>query len=304
MELRSLPFSERQKRNLLPAGLRDANINSPLFVINLLLDMDVIQAIIIAIVEGLTEFLPISSTGHMIITEKLLGIEETEFIKLFTVAIQLGAILAVVVYYWKKFFGTQAFRNARWRFYAKLIIAVVPAIVFGFLFADIIDRLLESTSTVIITMILGGIVLLVIDKYFKNPMVESEEKITFKQALLIGCWQVIAMIPGVSRSAASIIGGMQQKLTRTLAAEFSFYLAVPTMAAATGYKLLKGYKTFSSHDIRLLAVGNAVAFIVALVAIKFFIGYLQKHGFKVFGYYRIIVGIILLLLMISGYLPR
>jgi undecaprenyl-diphosphatase len=261
--------------------------------------MDIIQSIIIAIVEGLTEFLPISSTGHMIIAEKLLGVKETEFTKLFTVAIQLGAILSVVVLYWKKFFDF-----TRWQFYAKLLVAVIPALLFGLLFADKIDTLLESTTTVIITMILGGIVLLLIDNYFKNPVVETEEKISFKKAFFIGIWQVIAMIPGVSRSAASIIGGMQQKLTRKLAAEFSFYLAVPTMAAATGYKLVKGYKTFSSDDIKLLAIGNAVAFIVALFAIKFFIGFLQKHGFKIFGYYRIIVGVILLLLMIAGYLPR
>jgi undecaprenyl-diphosphatase len=261
--------------------------------------MDIIQSIIIAIVEGLTEFLPISSTGHMIIAEKLLGVKDTEFTKLFTVAIQLGAILSVVVLYWKKFFDF-----TRWQFYAKLLVAVIPALLFGFLFVDKIDTLLESTTTVIITMILGGIVLLLIDNYFKNPTIETEEKISFKKAFFIGIWQVIAMIPGVSRSAASIIGGMQQKLTRKLAAEFSFYLAVPTMAAATGYKLLKGYKTFSSDDIKLLAIGNAVAFIVALFAIKFFIGFLQKHGFKIFGYYRIIVGVILLLLMIAGYLPR
>jgi undecaprenyl-diphosphatase len=261
--------------------------------------MDIIQSIIIAIVEGLTEFLPISSTGHMIIAEKLLGVKDTEFTKLFTVAIQLGAILSVVVLYWKKFFDF-----TRWQFYAKLLVAVIPALLFGLLFADKIDTLLESTTTVIITMILGGIVLLLIDNYFKNPVVETEEKISFKKAFFIGIWQVIAMIPGVSRSAASIIGGMQQKLTRKLAAEFSFYLAVPTMAAATGYKLVKGYKTFSSDDIKLLAIGNAVAFIVALFAIKFFIGFLQKHGFKIFGYYRIIVGVILLLLMIAGYLPR
>jgi undecaprenyl-diphosphatase len=264
--------------------------------------MDVIQSIIIAIVEGLTEFLPVSSTGHMIIAEKLLGVTDSEFTKLFTVAIQLGAILSVVILYWKKFFAPTGVN--RWRFYAKLIVAVIPALLFGVLLSDKIDALLESTTTVIITMILGGIVLLFVDDYFKTPTVEAEEKISFQKAFLIGLWQVIAMIPGVSRSAASIIGGMQQKLTRRLAAEFSFYLAVPTMAAATGYKLLKGYKTFSPEDIKLLALGNAVAFVVALLAIKFFIGFLQKHGFKIFGYYRIIVGIVLLLLMITGYLPR
>jgi undecaprenyl-diphosphatase len=261
--------------------------------------MDIIQSIIIGIVEGLTEFLPVSSTGHMIITEKLLGVKEDDFVKLFTVAIQLGAILAVVVLYWKKFFDF-----TRWQFYAKLVAGVIPALFFGYLFAEKIDSLLASTTTVVISMILGGFVLLFVDNFFKNPTVETEEKISFQKAFIIGLWQVIAMIPGVSRSAASIIGGMQQKLTRKLAAEFSFYLAVPTMLAATGYKLLKGYKTFSSENIKVLAIGNVVAFIVALIAIKFFIGFLQKHGFRIFGYYRIIVGIILLLLMIAGYLPR
>jgi undecaprenyl-diphosphatase len=263
--------------------------------------MSIIEAIIIGFVEGLTEFLPISSTGHMIITEKLLGLppEQNEFTKSFIVAIQLGAILAVVVLYWKKFFDF-----SRWQFYLKLLIGIIPAMFFGLLFEKEIDSLLESTTTVIITMFLGGIVLLFIDNYFKNPTIETEEKISYQRSFMIGLWQVIAMIPGVSRSAASIIGGMQQRLTRKLAAEFSFYLAVPTMIAATGYKLIKGYKTFSTEHIKLLAVGNVVAFIVAMLAIKFFIGYLQKHGFRVFGYYRIVVSIILLIMMIAGYLPK
>jgi undecaprenyl-diphosphatase len=266
--------------------------------------MDIIQAIIIAIVEGLTEFLPVSSTGHMIITEKLLGVKEDDFSTLFTVAIQLGAIVSVVVLYWKKFFDF-----TRWQFYIKLIVAVIPALVLGYLLSDKIDTLLESTTTVIITMILGGIVLLFVDDYFKNPSIETEEKVSFQKAFIIGIWQTIAMIPGVSRSAASIIGGMQQRLTRKLAAEFSFLLAVPTMLAATAYKLLKTYKTNPGilqdrHNLTVLGIGNLVAFIVAILAIKFFIGYLQKHGFKIFGYYRIIVGIILLLMMIAGYLPR
>jgi undecaprenyl-diphosphatase len=270
--------------------------------------MDLIQSIIIGIVEGLTEFLPISSTGHMIITEKLLGVKENDFTTLFTVAIQMGAILSVVVLYWKKFFGATNGGN-RVRFYAKLIVAVIPALFFGYLFSNKIDTLLESTTTVVISMLLGGIVLVLVDNYFKKPTVQTDDAITFPKAFIIGLWQVIAMIPGVSRSAASIIGGMQQKLTRKLAAEFSFYLAVPTMLAATGYKVLKTYKTNpevlkNSHNLMTLAVGNLVAFIVAMLAIKFFIGYLQKHGFKVFGYYRIIVAIILLLMMISGYLPR
>jgi len=271
--------------------------------------MDIIKSIIIGIVEGLTEFLPISSTGHMIIAEKLLGVKENDFTTLFTVAIQLGAILSVVVLYWKKFFGSRTNGANRWRFYAKLIVAVIPALFFGYLFSDKIDALLESTTTVVITMLLGGIVLLLLDNYFKRPTVQTDEAITFPKAFIIGLWQVIAMIPGVSRSAASILGGMQQKLTRSLAAEFSFFLAVPTMLAATGYKLIKTYKTNpevlkNNHNLLILALGNLVAFIVALVAIKFFIGYLQKHGFRIFGYYRIIVGIILLLMMISGYLPR
>jgi undecaprenyl-diphosphatase len=261
--------------------------------------MSIIDAIIIGIVEGLTEFLPVSSTGHMIIAEKALHVTENDFTKLFTVAIQLGAILAVVVFYWKKFFDF-----TKWQFYLKLLIGVIPALFFGYLFADKIDALLESTTTVVITMILGGIMLLMIDNYFKTPTVQTEKEISFPKAFIIGLWQVIAMIPGVSRSAASIIGGMQQKLTRQLAAEFSFFLAVPTMIAATGYKLLKGYKTFTPADVKLLAIGNIVAFIVALLAIRFFIGFLQKHGFKLFGYYRIIVGIILLILMIAGYLPK
>ncbi|WP_462222093.1 undecaprenyl-diphosphate phosphatase [Ferruginibacter sp.] len=260
--------------------------------------MNTLQSIIIAIVEGLTEFLPISSTGHMIITEKILGITETDFIKVFTVAIQFGAILAVVVLYAKKFFDFK-----RWQFYVKLAAAVVPALVLGFLFSKKIDALLESSLTVAISMLVGGIILLFIDKAFKNPTIDSEEKISFSKAIIIGVWQCIAMIPGVSRSAASIIGGMQQKLTRSAAAEFSFFLAVPTMLAATCYKLLKYYKEsggFSSEEIKQLAIGNVVAFIVALLAIKFFIGFLKKYGFTIWGWYRIIAGIILLLLIWKG----
>lgn len=262
--------------------------------------MTTVQNIIISIVEGLTEFLPVSSTGHMIITEKLLNITEDDFSKVFTVAIQLGAILAVVVLYWKKFFN---FKN--WQFYAKIAAGVVPALVLGFLFSKSIDALLESSTTVAISLLAGGVILLFIDKAFKNPTVDKEEDISFFKAIMIGTWQCIAMIPGVSRSAASIIGGMQQKLTRNAAAEFSFFLAVPTMLAATGYKLLKYYKDyggFSSAEIKQLAIGNVVAFIVALLAIKFFIGFLKKHGFKVWGYYRIIVGITLLILIYTGYI--
>ncbi|MFZ9387816.1 MAG: undecaprenyl-diphosphate phosphatase [Chitinophagaceae bacterium] len=260
--------------------------------------MSILDAVIIAIVEGLTEFLPISSTGHMIITEKLLGVEANDFTRLFTVGIQLGAILAVLVLYWKKFITP--IRTGRWNFYLKLIVAVIPALVLGYIFSDRIDALLDSALVVSITMIAGGIILLFIDRFFREESVSTEEQIGFTGALIIGIWQCIAMIPGVSRSAASIIGGMQQKLTRKLAAEFSFFLAVPTMAAATGYKLLKGYKTISPDDIKLYVIGNAVAFVVAILAIRFFIGYLQRHGFRLFGYYRIVAGSILLALILSG----
>jgi len=264
--------------------------------------MSTFEAIIIAIVEGLTEFLPISSTGHMIITGKLLGVEDNDFTKLFTVGIQLGAIGAVVVLYWKKFMAPFTQGKKGWQFYLKLLVAVTPALGLGFLLSDYIDTLLESSLTVAITMILGGIILLFIDNVFKDHPVVEEEQISFPTAFKIGLWQCVAMIPGVSRSAASIIGGMQQKLTRKLAAEFSFFLAVPTMAAATGYKMLKGYKSLGAADLKLFAIGNVVAFIVALLAIKFFIGFLQRHGFRLFGYYRIIGGIILLALLATGYL--
>jgi undecaprenyl-diphosphatase len=260
--------------------------------------MNTLQSIIIAIVEGLTEFLPVSSTGHMIIAEKLLNITETDFIKVFTVAIQLGAILAVVVLYWKKFFDFK-----KWQFYVKLAAAVVPALVLGFLFSKKIDALLESSLTVAIALLVGGVVLLFVDNYFKNQTIDTEEKVSYPKAIIIGIWQCLAMIPGVSRSAASIIGGMQQKLTRSAAAEFSFFLAVPTMLAATGYKLLKYYKEsggFSNSEIHDLLIGNVVAFVVAMLAIKFFIGFLKKYGFKVWGWYRIAVGIILLILIWKG----
>lgn len=264
--------------------------------------MNTIQSIIIAIVEGLTEFLPVSSTGHMIITSSLMGIGKDDFTKLFEVAIQLGAILSVVVLYWKKFFDF-----GKWQFYIKLIVAVIPALVLGKLFSDKIDDLLESPTTVAVSLLVGGIILLFIDKLFKQPIIQEEKEISYSKALIIGFWQCIAMIPGVSRSAASIIGGMQQKLTRNLAAEFSFFLAVPTMAAATGYKLLKTLKEHpevlkNKHNLLALGIGNLVAFIVALLAIKFFIGFLQKHGFRLFGWYRIIVGVVLLALIYAGYL--
>jgi undecaprenyl-diphosphatase len=253
--------------------------------------MTLFQTIVIAIVEGITEFLPISSTGHMIITEKLLGMNIDEFTKAFTVNIQFGAILSVVVLYWRRFLQS-------WTFYQKLFVAFLPAAVIGFLAHNFIDSLLENVLVVAITMFFGGILLLFVDKWFSK--VNPDQEVTYPKALKIGFWQCIAMIPGVSRSAASIIGGMQQKLTRTNAAEFSFFLAVPTMAAASAFKLLKDYKQFNAENIGTLVIGNVIAFIVALIAIKTFITFLQKHGFKVFGWYRIVVGLILIVLLLMG----
>lgn len=261
--------------------------------------MTLFETIIISIVEGLTEFLPISSTGHMIIVSSLMHIASDPFVKLFEIAIQLGAILSVVVLYWKKFFARD-----RVNFYIKLVVAVIPALVLGAVFSSKIDKLLESPLTVSITMLAGGVVLLFIDSLFKAPVVEKDENISLTKGFIIGLWQCLAMIPGTSRSAASIIGGMQQRLTRSLAAEFSFFLAVPTMAAATGYKLLKAWKESpellkDKHNLVMLGVGNLVAFLVAMIAIRFFIGFLQKHGFKLFAWYRLIVGAILLALILS-----
>jgi len=253
--------------------------------------MSWLQAIIIAIVEGITEFLPISSTGHMIIAEALLGMNIDEFTKAFTVNIQFGAILSVVVLYWKRFLQS-------WTFYQKLFIAFLPAAVIGFLAGDFIDSLLENVMVVAVMLVLGGVLLLFVDKWFNNP--GKDQEITNMKAIKIGFWQCIAMIPGVSRSAATIIGGMQQKLSRTNAAEFSFFLAVPTMAAASAYKLLKDYKHFNSDNISILLLGNLVAFVVAMIAIKTFITFLQKHGFRVFGWYRIVVGAILIVLLLMG----
>lgn len=262
--------------------------------------MTIIQAIILGIVEGLTEFLPISSTGHMIITSSIMHIDKDDFTKLFEIAVQLGAILSVVVLYWKKFFDFK-----RWQFYIKLIVAVIPAILLGALFSDKIDSLLESPLTVAISLLVGGIILLFVDNVFTNHTIKEEKDISYFKGFIIGIWQCLAMIPGVSRSASSIIGGMQQKLTRSVAAEFSFFLAVPTMAAATGYKLLKAYKETPAiiedkHNLIALGIGNLVAFIVAIIAIKFFISFLQKHGFKLFGVYRIIVGIVILICLWKG----
>lgn len=254
--------------------------------------MDYIQAVILAIIEGITEFLPISSTGHMIIASSFMGISHEEFTKLFTVVIQLGTILSVVVLYLKRFF--QSFD-----FYFKLFVAFVPAVIFGLLFSKKIDALLENPVTVAISLLIGGIILLKVDDWFSTSTNETNQEISYLTALKIGLFQCLAMIPGVSRSGASIVGGMTQKLSRTTAAEFSFFLAVPTMLGATVKKCYDYYKDglILTHDkINLLIIGNVVGFIVALLAIKTFIGYLSKNGFKLFGYYRIVVGIALLLI--------
>jgi len=258
--------------------------------------MTYLQALILAIIEGLTEFLPVSSTGHMVIASSIMGIGDDEFVKLFEVAIQLGAILAVVALYWKKFIDF-----SRWQFYLKLVIAVIPALFFGFLLNDFIDNTLGNPIFIAVVLLVGGIILLFIDRFFKNPTIHDEQEMSNLTAFKIGCFQVLAVVfPGLSRSAATIIGGMQQKLTRNAAAEFSFFLAVPTMCAATGYKLLKGYELLNTENIKLLLFGNVAAFIIAIIAIKSFIGYLSKHGFRIFGWYRIIVGIIILALYFAN----
>lgn len=256
--------------------------------------MNLLQAILIAIIEGITEFLPVSSTGHMIIAQKLLGVADDPFVKAYIVNIQFGAILSVVVLYWNRFFQSIDF-------YLKLFAAFIPAAILGVLFNDKIDMMLESVEVVAITLLLGGVVLVFIDKWL-NP--KREVIITFPRAFVIGLVQCVSMIPGVSRSAATIIGGMSQGLTRKQAAEFSFFLAVPTMFGASVLKLYKGIseypEIFSGENITTLLIGNAVAFVVAMFAIRFFIGFLTKHGFKVFGWYRIGLGILLLVLILSG----
>ena len=277
--------------------------------------MDTLETIIIAIVEGLTEFLPVSSTGHMIITQNLLGVESTEFVKAFTFIIQFGAILSVVVLYWKRFFrlndtpapeGAGAFRRFlhKYDFYWKLFVAFIPAAVFGLLFNDMIDAMLESVTVVAVTLILGGIFMLYCDKIFNKG--DEKTELTEKRVFRIGLFQCISMIPGVSRSMATIVGGMAQKLTRKKAAEFSFFLAVPTMFAATLFKMLKiftepGGMEIIKENAGTLIIGNVVAFIVAMLAIKFFINFVTKYGFKAFGWYRIIVGGLILIMMLAGH---
>ena len=277
--------------------------------------MTTFETIIIAIVEGLTEFLPVSSTGHMIITQNVLGVESTEFVKAFTFIIQFGAIMSVVVLYWKRFFHlnhTPAPEGAtplkkflhKYDFYWKLFVAFIPAAVLGLLFSDAIDAMLESVEVVAVTLILGGIFMLFCDRIFNKGSEKTE--LTEKRAFWIGMFQCISMIPGVSRSMATIVGGMAQKLTRKAAAEFSFFLAVPTMFAATLFKMLKLFMEpegmeILANNMGTLVIGNIVAFIVAMLAIKFFISFVTKYGFKAFGWYRIIIGGAILIMLFTGH---
>lgn len=259
--------------------------------------MNYFEAIILAIIEGLTEFLPVSSTGHMIIGTALMGLEPSAFVKLFTIVIQLGTILSVLVLYWKRFFKSMDF-------YYKLVVAAIPASILGLALNDFIDSLLESPLMVAVMLVIGGVILLFVDKWFNKPTIESSDDISFKQAFVIGCYQCLALIPGTSRSASTIVGGMTQKLTRKAAAEFSFFLAIPMMLGASVVKLYKFFKeghTFTGEEINLLVIGNVVGFIVAIIAIKTFIDILTKYGFKVFGWYRIIVGLVIIAMLLSGH---
>lgn len=289
--------------------------------------MNLLQTIIIAIVEGLTEFLPVSSTGHMIIAQNMLGVQSTEFVKAFTVVIQFGAILSVIVLYWERFFKVnpgplvdkEAMRGKpagqqvaillkriinKYDFYWKLLVAFIPAAIIGGLLVKQIDQLLEDVLVVAIMLVVGGVLMLFVDKIFKK--VDEDQAVSEKKAIWIGFAQCVAMIPGVSRSMATIVGGMSQRLSRKTAAEFSFFLAVPTMFAATAYKLLKLFLEPGGIDILkdnllVLLLGNFVAFVVALLAIKFFIGFVTRYGFQAFGIYRIIVGGVIIALLLSGY---
>jgi undecaprenyl-diphosphatase len=262
--------------------------------------MNTVQAILIAIIEGLTEFLPISSTGHMAITSAFMGIHTDPFTKLFEIVIQFGAILSVVVLYWRKFLNI-----TRFSFYIKLMIALIPALFFGAMLKSHIESVLEKPFVIAMVLLLGGVLLLFVDKWFTQPTVLKEEDITNKQALAIGGYQILAIVfPGLSRSAATIIGGMQQKLSRETAAEFSFFLAVPTMMAATIKSIYDVYQdhpeVMNTQRVNTLLLGCVVAFIVAILAIKFFIGFLQKNGFRMFGIYRIVLGVVLLALIATG----
>jgi undecaprenyl-diphosphatase len=270
--------------------------------------MTLLQTIIIAIVEGLTEFLPVSSTGHMIITQNLLGVQQGDpFVHAFTFIIQFGAILSVVCLYWKRFFQMRNEEEveAKLKFYGLLIVGVLPAIVIGLAAkkSGLLDWLLDSVMVVAIMLVVGGVFMLFCDRLFNKGT--DDNKMTWRRALIIGFFQCISVIPGVSRSMATIVGGMQQKLTRKNAAEFSFFLAVPTMAGATLLDLFEmfgeGTTWATPHNIMLLIVGCVIAFVVALLAMKWFVSFLTKYGFKAFGWYRIIIGGIIIFLLLTSH---
>lgn len=256
-----------------------------------------LEAVILAIVEGITEFLPVSSTGHMIIASALMGVEPDALMKNFVIIIQFGAILSVLALYWKRFFKDI-------QFYVKLFIAFIPAMVFGLLLNDWIEKAMETPVVVGINLFLGGIFLLFVDRIFNRNETRPDKEPTYKNAAVIGLFQVLAMIPGVSRSAATIVGGLTQKLNRKSAAEFSFFLAVPTMMAATGYKVFKMFtdetQAIPDGGWGLILLGCIVAFVVAMLAIRFFIGFLTRYGFKWFGWYRILAGGIIIILYLAG----
>ena len=272
--------------------------------------MDLFETVIIAIVEGLTEFLPVSSTGHMIIAQSLLGVESTPFVKAFTVIIQFGAILSVICLYWKRFFYPNAESQGKsyWRsmfdFYARLVVGVLPAVVLGLAFNDFIESNLGNVQLVAWMLIVGGIFMLFCDRIFNKG--SEDTKLTYKRAFMIGLIQCISMIPGVSRSMSTIVGGMSQRLTRKAAAEFSFFLAVPTMLGATCLEMFKmithgdGSILAQGNNLEMLIIGSVVAFIVAILAIKFFINYVTKYGFAAFGWYRIIVGLAIIICTLCG----
>jgi undecaprenyl-diphosphatase len=262
--------------------------------------MTIIQAIILSIVEGLTEFLPVSSTAHMKFTNPIIGVSNSPFSDMFEIVIQLFAILAVVVVYYRKFFDF-----TRIGFYVKLIIAVIPAVIFGFLLKKRIDAELDNLYFLAIVMIGGGIIFLFVDRWFNHPRIESERNVSNAAAFKIGFFQVLSIVlPGFSRSGATIIGGLSQGLTRRAAAEFSFFLAVPTMLGASVKSFWDVHKehpdVLSKDNATLLALSGIVTFLVAILVIRFFIRFLQRHGFKVWGYYRIIVGLVMLILIWRG----
>ena len=267
--------------------------------------MSYIHAIILAIIEGLTEFLPVSSTGHMVLASSIMGIEKSDFTKLFEVVIQFGAILAIVVLYWRRFFQD-------FEFYLKLLVAFIPAAILGATFYKHIKEVMGSPITIAVVLLIGGIIMLFVDKMFERneDLTPVSQKMDYKKAFVIGCYQVLAMVfPGLSRSAATIFGGLTQGLNRQRAAEFSFFLAVPTMAAASSYESYKYYKevkagvyhALTSSEVGMLVVGNIVAFIVAMIAVRTFINFFTENGFKIFGYYRIALGLLVLILWYSGF---